>query len=100
MNLPIPTPTPEQAAASAALENSRGQYRLQDRAKLLILRKPDVVMAARDGEPPLTDAKPTMAPEVTKQIIKDYTDAMNPNGAAANAAAAPSTAAPATDATP
>src|SRR5712664_1938184 len=48
MNLPIPNPTPEQAAASVALENSRRQYRLQDRAKLMILRRPDVVMAARD----------------------------------------------------
>ena len=31
MNVPIPTPTPEQVAASVALENSRRQYRLQDR---------------------------------------------------------------------
>src|SRR5260370_34279325 len=38
MNLPIPTPTPEQAAASVALENSRRSYRLQDRAKLMMLR--------------------------------------------------------------
>ena len=70
MNLPIPTPTPEQVAASAALENSRGQYRLQDRATLLILRQPDVVMAAHSGEPPLADAKPTLAPAVTKQITR------------------------------
>jgi outer membrane protein assembly factor BamD len=83
MNLPIPTPTPEQAAASAALENSRGQYRLQDRARLMILRRPDVVMAAHDGEPPLTDPKPTLAPAVTKQILQDYKTAMNPNQAAA-----------------
>src|SRR5260370_35849835 len=62
MNLPIPNRTPEQAAASVALENSRRQYRLQDRAKLMILRRPDVVMEARDGEPPLTDPKPTLAP--------------------------------------
>src|ERR1700722_7252891 len=33
MNLPIPTPTPEQMAASAALENSRGQYTLSKRAE-------------------------------------------------------------------
>jgi outer membrane protein assembly factor BamD len=81
MNLPIPTPTPEQAAASLALENSRAQYRLKDRAKLLILHQPDVVMTARDGDPPLVDPKPTLAPHVTRQIITDFNSAMNPNGA-------------------
>jgi outer membrane protein assembly factor BamD len=87
MNLPIPTPTQEQAATSAALENSRGQYRLQDRAKLMILRRPDVVMAAHSGEPPLTDAKPTLAPAVSSQIVQDYKNSMNPNAAAAVAPA-------------
>src|SRR5215469_1600653 len=97
MNLPIPTPTPEQAAASAALENSRGQYRLQDRAKLMILRRPDVVMAAHSGEPPLTDAKPTLAPAVSNQIVQDYKNAMNPNATAtaATPATQPAEAAPA-----
>jgi outer membrane protein assembly factor BamD len=89
MNLPIPSPTPEQAAASAALENSRRQYALKDRAKLLILRQPDVVMAARDGEPPLADPKPTLAPAVTKQLTQDFNAAMNPGGAPAAAAAKP-----------
>ncbi len=107
MNLPIPTPTPEQAAASAALENSRRQYALKDRARLLILRQPDVVMAARDGEPPLADPKPTLAPTVTKQLTSDFNAAMNPGGAAAAdaakpaaTAAAPAAETPATPAVP
>jgi outer membrane protein assembly factor BamD len=83
MNLPIPTPTPEQAAASAALENSRGQYNLQSRAMLMVLRRPDVVMAAHSGEPPMNDAKPTLAPAVTKQIVQDYNSALNPTAATA-----------------
>src|SRR5580658_1674809 len=62
MNVKIPQPTPEQIAASVALENSRRQYRLQDRARLLVLHQPDVVMAARDGEPTLADPTPTIAP--------------------------------------
>jgi outer membrane protein assembly factor BamD len=99
MNLPIPTPTPEQVAASVALENSRRQYRLQDRAKLLILRQPDVVMAAREGEPTLSDPKPTLAPDITKKIISDFNGAMNPGrdaaGAAQPAATAPVANAPA-----
>jgi outer membrane protein assembly factor BamD len=88
MNLPIPTPTPEQAATSAAMENSRGQYNLQSRAMLMILRRPDVVMAAHSGEPPMTDAKPTLAPGIVNQIRKDYEGAFNPN-AVANAAQQP-----------
>ncbi len=78
MNLPIPTPTPEEAAASIALENSRRQYRLQDRARLLILHQPDVVLAARDGEPTLTDPAATLAPHVTTRIMADFKESLNP----------------------
>jgi outer membrane protein assembly factor BamD len=88
MNLPIPTPTSEQVAASVALENSRRSYRLQDRARLLVLHQPDVVMAARDGEPPLSDPKPTMAPDVYRKVVADFSSAMNPH---ATSAAAPAT---------
>jgi outer membrane protein assembly factor BamD len=109
MNLPIPAPTPEQVAASVALENSRRQYRLQDRARLLILRQPDVVMAAREGEPTLSDPKPTLAPDITKKIISDFNGAMNPGREAAGttqpaptapAASAPAAAAAETQAAP
>jgi len=79
MNLPIPNPTPEQMAASLALENSRRQYRLQDRVGLMFMHKADVVLAARDGDPSLTDAPPTLAPHITTKIIADFKDAMNPN---------------------
>ena len=85
MNLPIPTPTPEQMQASMALENSRSQYRLQDRARLLFLHQPDVVLAARIGDPSLTDPKATLAPQVSKQIMADYKAAFNPGSAAAPA---------------
>ncbi len=95
MNMPIPAPTPDQMAASAALENSRRQYRLQDRLSLLILHKPDVVQAATTGEPPLVDAKPTLAPQVYNQIVKDFNGAVNPN---APAPAATTTAATTPDA--
>ncbi len=101
MNVPIPTPTPEQVAASVALENSRRQYRLQDRATLLIMHRPDVVLAARDGDPTLTDPAPTLAPSVTKNLTDEFNAAMNPNAAkaATPATPAPANAAPATDTT-
>jgi outer membrane protein assembly factor BamD len=103
LNVKIPQPTPEQIAASVALENSRRQYRLQDRARLLVLHQPDVVMAARDGEPTLADPTPTIAPHVVNQIKTDFNDALSPNAPAAGAAltAKPATtadASPASDA--
>jgi outer membrane protein assembly factor BamD len=98
MNVPIPTPTPEQIAASVALENSRRQYRLQDRATLLVMHKPDVVLAARDGDPTLADPSPTLAPHVVNKITADFNDALNPNAAKADEPAA-NAAAPATDGT-
>jgi outer membrane protein assembly factor BamD len=104
MNLPIPTPTPEQVAASVALENSRRSYRLQDRARLLVLHQPDVVMAARDGEPPLADPKPTIAPDVYRKVIADFSGALNPHAAptpaVASTAPAAESAAPAETAAP
>ena len=85
MNVPIPNPSVDQAQASQALENSRGQYRLQDRARLLVFHQPDVVTAARIGEPPLVDARSTLAPDVTRQIINDFNEAMHPGSTAATA---------------
>ncbi len=78
MGLPIPKPTPEEAAASIALENSRRQYRLQDRARLLVLHQPDTVLAARDGEPTLADPAPTLAPHVTTKILADFNESLKP----------------------
>ncbi len=79
MNLPIPNPTPDQVAASVALENSRAQYKLTDRVGLMFFRKADVVQAARVGEPTLVDPKPTLAPTVTRQVYDDFNSALNPN---------------------
>jgi outer membrane protein assembly factor BamD len=97
LNAPIPKPTAEQIAASEALENSRAQYRLTDRAKLLVFHTPDVVTAAKTGEPTLEDPKPTVAPDVTKKIMKDFNLAMNPNARPAPAATAENPSAPVTD---
>jgi len=89
MNLPIPTPTPEEMAASIALENSRAQYKLTDRVGLFLLHKPDVVTAARMGTPTLTDPKPTLAPTVSRQVVADFNGALNPNAATAKPVAQP-----------
>jgi len=78
MHLPIPTPSPEQAAASAALENSRGQYSLSKRATLLFLHKADTVPAASAGEPTLDDPTATLAGVVVKRMTDQFSAAMNP----------------------
>ena len=92
MNLPIPTPTKEQAAASEELENSRAQYNLQKRIELLFLHTPDTVTAARLGLPTLQDPPPTVAPNVVKELMAEYRDAFNPDLAKTRPAAQPTTA--------
>src|SRR3984893_1405997 len=84
MNVAIPKPTAEQVAASLALENSRRQYRLQDRATILFMHRPDVVLTARDGEPTLADPAPTLAPHITNQIQSDFKGAFPPAGTPAS----------------
>jgi outer membrane protein assembly factor BamD len=108
MNLPIPTPTPEQLAASEALENSRRNYHLSDRALLFIMHRPDTVLTAQAGDPTLTDPKMTVAPQIQNQVTADFRDALNPNAphaplptpADAGAPASDASAAPATAAAP
>jgi len=101
MNVPIPTPTPAQVAASVALENSRRQYRLQDRVTLLVMHKPDAVLAARDGDPTLADPPPTLAPHITTQIQSDFKGAFSVPAPETGSAATltPKPVAPTTDAT-
>ena len=87
MGLPIPTPTPEQLAASTALENSRGQYTLSKRAIGLFLHQADTVPAATIGTPSLEDPKATVAPTIVRKSISDFNTSMNPNLNSARAAA-------------
>ena len=81
MNLPIPTPTPEQAATSEELEGSRAQYNLQKRLAIFFMHRPDTVTTAQTGIPPLEDAAPTVAPQITRTLVADYKSAFNPNAA-------------------
>jgi outer membrane protein assembly factor BamD len=79
MNLPVPTPTPEQAAASEALEGSRAQYTLQKRLQVMFMHRPDTVTTAHTGDTPLDDATPTFAPGVTQELVVAFNSALNPN---------------------
>jgi outer membrane protein assembly factor BamD len=87
MGLPVPTPTPEQLAASTALENSRGQYTLSKRAVAFFMHQADTVPAATSGAPPLEDPSLTSAATVVRKSVSDFQTSMNP---AANKAPQPS----------
>ena len=92
MHLAAPTPSVDQAQYSQALENSRSTYHLQDRARLLFFHQPDVVSAARMGDPPLADPKATFAPAITREIVAEFNEALRPGSTtavAATTAAAP-----------
>jgi outer membrane protein assembly factor BamD len=60
---------------------------LQDRAILLVMHRPDVVPAARDGDPTLTDPAPTLAPHINNKIQEDFKDAFAAPTSGAPAAA-------------
>lgn len=83
MNLPIPTPTKEQMAASVELENSRSTYSVGNRMKLLFLHAPDTVMASHLGEPTLVDPKATVAPSIVKRANDEFKNAFAANVAPA-----------------
>ncbi|MDR3736739.1 MAG: outer membrane protein assembly factor BamD, partial [Acidobacteriaceae bacterium] len=72
----VPKPTPEQIAASEALENSRAPYTLKRRAMLLVVHTPDTVSSARAGEPTMADPAVTTAPKIVKQDIADMRGVM------------------------
>ena len=92
LGAPIPEPTAEQIAASQALENSRQTYSIANRAKGLILRGPDVVQAARIGDPGLADPQGTYAPQVSKRIENEFNVAVGNKPATAVATTAAATA--------
>jgi outer membrane protein assembly factor BamD len=80
MGQPVPEPSHEQIAASAAIEQSRAPVNLKYKAFILITARPSVVQAARVGEPSLTDPPPIMAPAVVKGSVADVKWAMKPDG--------------------
>ncbi|WP_157178406.1 outer membrane protein assembly factor BamD [Terriglobus roseus] len=88
MNVPIPEPTPEQLAASQALEDSRQTYNLANRAKGLLFRGPDTVQSARIGDPAMADPKATLAPTVSHRSEEAFKNALDPKTAAATSAGA------------
>jgi outer membrane protein assembly factor BamD len=91
MNRPVPEPTQEAIAESDAEERSRQPLRFTDKTFDIIKHGPSVVEAVHVGEPSLEDPKRTLAPDVTKQNIAIFNDAINSGKPAAASGAAPAT---------
>jgi len=83
MNLPVPQPTQEQIAASAAIEQSRAPINLKYKAFLLITARPSTEQAARVGEPSLVNPPQVLAPALIKDGQADVQWAVKPDGKAA-----------------
>ncbi|MGB6744273.1 MAG: outer membrane protein assembly factor BamD [Terracidiphilus sp.] len=77
MNRPIPEPTDSAIAESDAEERSRQPLHFTDTVLDVIKRGPTVVEAVHVGEPALTDPDRTTAPEVTKENVTLFRDAVD-----------------------
>ncbi len=77
MNRPVPEPTAAAIAESDAEERSRTPLHFSDMTLDIIRRGPTVVEAARVGEPTLEDPARTLAPDVTKENLALFKDAMD-----------------------
>jgi outer membrane protein assembly factor BamD len=87
MNRPVPEPTQAAIAESEAEEQSRQRIQFADRTWGIIKHGPTVVEAVHVGEPSLDDPKRTLAPEITKQNIALFNEAINAGKPAAPAEA-------------
>jgi len=79
MNRPVPEPTDASVAENDAEERSRQPLRFTDKTFDIIKHGPSVVEAVHVGEPSLDDPKRTLAPDVTKENIALFNDAVNAN---------------------
>jgi outer membrane protein assembly factor BamD len=83
MHRDVPVPTAAELAENKAEIQSRAAVTLRSRALMLVSRRPEVLEAARVGEPDMETPRPTIAPEITKQNVAIYNEIVNPGAAAA-----------------
>jgi outer membrane protein assembly factor BamD len=76
MGRPVPDPSAQSLAESQAEEDSRVNVRLGTRTLALLGHGPNVVKAARVGEPSMESPAPVTAPEVLKQSSAAFRAAM------------------------
>jgi len=86
MNRPVPEPTQAAIAENDAEERSRQPLRFTDRTLDIIKHGPTVVEAVHVGDPSLDDPKRTVAPDVNKQGLAMFNEAISAGKPAAAAA--------------
>ncbi|MGA7245931.1 MAG: outer membrane protein assembly factor BamD [Terracidiphilus sp.] len=89
MNRPVPEPTDAAIAENDAEQKSMQPIRFTNRALDIIKRGPTVVEAAHVGEPSVEDPKRTLAPDVTKENIALFNEALNQGKPATTTAVTP-----------
>jgi len=77
MNRPVPEATDAAVAENDAEEKSRQRIQFTDKTFDIIKHGPMTVAAVHVGEPSLEDPKRTIAPDVTKQNLATYNEAVN-----------------------
>jgi outer membrane protein assembly factor BamD len=77
MNRPVPEPTQEAVAENDAEERSRQPLHFTDKTLDIIKHSPTVVEAVHVGEPTLDDPKRTYAPDINKENVAIFADAVN-----------------------
>jgi outer membrane protein assembly factor BamD len=87
MNRPVPEPTQEAVAESDAEERSRQPLHFTDKSLGIIKHGPSVVEAVHVGDPSLEDPKRTLAPDITKQSLAYFNEAIRAGQPAAPAGA-------------
>jgi len=89
MNRPVPEPTDAAIAENDAELKSERPIRFTDNVLGIIKHGPTVVEAAHVGEPSVEDAKRTLAPDVSKENVALFTEAVNAGKPATPAAVKP-----------
>jgi len=77
MNRPVPVPTEAAVAESSAEESGRQPLHFTDSLLGIIKHGPTTVEATHVGEPTLTDPHRVFAPEITKENVELYDEAVN-----------------------
>jgi outer membrane protein assembly factor BamD len=77
MNRPVPEPTDAAVAENDAEQKSMRPIRFTDSFIGIIKRGPTMVEAAHVGEPSLEDPKRTLAPDVSKENVALFAQALN-----------------------
>lgn len=80
LNRPVPEPTEAAIKENEAIVNSMRPVRITKKALGLIMHGPEVAQAAHVGDPTMDPPKRTTAPEITKENVATFNEALHGPG--------------------